>query len=681
METIKKNFMNFLVQLKANSKSYMKTNILFMTFVLSSVLNGCLLRFLTVKNFFDFQPIIADLAVVVIIGAIGYFIKPKHQFKYYSVWALIFTLICVINSMYYTNYLSFASLSLLETSAQIVDVADAVVENVMELKDFAYFWQLFALFFVHHSLKKRKYYAKVTEIEVGKVRALNTVVVGLIFIGFFISTLSSVDISRLGKQWNREFIVMKFGIYTYQINDVISSLQPQISPLFGYDQAAKEFREYYDTRDNSVKTNEYTNIFKGKNLLIIHAESIQQFVLDTNFNGEEVAPNLKRLANEGLYFSNFYAQESVGTSSDSEFTINSSLMPANSGTVFISYWDREYVTTPKLLKEKGYYTFSMHGNNGSMWNRSVVHPRLGYDKFFNYKNDYKINEVIGLGLSDKSFFKQSVPKIKKIEQTNQNFMGTLLMLSNHTPWSKNLDMLPEFPVTMKYEKVNETTGEKETVEAPYMEDTKMGNYFKFVHYADQALGEFIDQLDLAGLLDNTVIVIYGDHDAKLKKSEFNRFYNYDPYTDSIKDSTDPTYVDVDYYQYELNRKVPFIIWSKDKKFEKEVTQVMGMYDVQPTLGNMFDFHNKYALGHDIFSIDENVVVFPDGNWLTNKMYYNSQKEEGKPLTNEAVSIEYIQEKNKYAQQILSVSNNIIVYDLIKKSAETKKLVDEYSKEE
>lgn len=681
METIKKNFMNFLVQLKANSKCYMKTNILFMTFVLSSVLNGCLLRFLTVKNFFDFQPIIADLAVVVIIGAIGYFIKPKHQFKYYSVWALIFTLICVINSMYYTNYLSFASLSLLETSAQIVDVADAVVENVMELKDFAYFWQLFALFFVHHSLKKRKYYAKVTEIEVGKVRALNTVVVGLIFIGFFISTLSSVDISRLGKQWNREFIVMKFGIYTYQINDVISSLQPQISPLFGYDQAAKEFREYYDTRDNSVKTNEYTNIFKGKNLLIIHAESIQQFVLDTNFNGEEVAPNLKRLANEGLYFSNFYAQESVGTSSDSEFTINSSLMPANSGTVFISYWDREYVTTPKLLKEKGYYTFSMHGNNGSMWNRSVVHPRLGYDKFFNYKNDYKINEVIGLGLSDKSFFKQSVPKIKKIEQTNQNFMGTLLMLSNHTPWSKNLDMLPEFPVTMKYEKVNETTGEKETVEAPYMEDTKMGNYFKFVHYADQALGEFIDQLDLAGLLDNTVIVIYGDHDAKLKKSEFNRFYNYDPYTDSIKDSTDPTYVDVDYYQYELNRKVPFIIWSKDKKFEKEVTQVMGMYDVQPTLGNMFDFHNKYALGHDIFSIDENVVVFPDGNWLTNKMYYNSQKEEGKPLTNEAVSIEYIQEKNKYAQQILSVSNNIIVYDLIKKSAETKKLVDEHSKEE
>lgn len=681
MEKVKQNFMEFLEQLKKNSKAYMKTNILFMTFVLTSVLNGCLLRFLTVKNFFDFQPIIADLAVIVIVGAIGYFIKPKHQFKYFSVWAAIFTLICIINSMYYTNYLSFASLSLLETSTQIVDVADAVVENVMELKDFSYLWQLFALFFVHHSLKKRKYYAKVAEIEVGKVRALNTVVAGLILIGFFISTLTSVDISRLGKQWNREFIVMKFGIYTYQMNDVISSLQPQISPLFGYDSAAKEFREYYDNRDNTVKTNEYTNIFKGKNILFIHAESIQQFLLDTSFNGQDVTPNLKRLASEGLYFSNFYAQESVGTSSDSEFTINSSLMPANSGTVFISYWDRDYVTTPKLLKEKGYYTFSMHGNNGSMWNRSTVHPRLGYDKFFNYKNDYEIDEVIGLGLSDSSFFKQSVPKIKKIAGSNQNFMGTLIMLSNHTPWSKNLDKLPDFPVTMNYEKENETTGEKETVEASYMEGTKMGNYFKFAHYADQTIGEFIDQLDEAGLLENTVIAIYGDHDAKLKKSEFNRFYNYDPYTDSIKDSSDPTYIDVDYYQYELNRKVPFIIWSKDKKLQKEVTEVMGMYDVQPTLGNMFDFHNQYALGRDIFSVNENVVVFPDGNWLTNKMYYNSQKEEGKPLTDEAVSIDYIQEKNNYAQEILSVSNNIIVYDLIKKSSETKKIVEEHSTKE
>lgn len=678
MDNMKRNFNELLEKTKKNSKSYLKTNILFMTFVIASVLNGCLLRFLTVKNYFDFYPVLADLAVVVIIGAFGYFIKPKHQFKYFMTWSIIFSILCIVNSMYYTNYLSFASVSALATSAQIVDVADAVVENVMELKDFSYLWQILALLLVNQSLKKKDYFNKVSKIEVGKIRALNTLVVGLILIGFFISTLNSTDISRLGKQWNREYIVMRFGIYTYQINDVITSLKPQISPLFGYDEAAKKFREYYDKKDDTRKENEYTNIFKGKNILFIHAESFQNFLLDTEFNGKPVAPNLKRLASEGLYFSNFYAQESVGTSSDSEFTLNSSLMPANSGTVFVSYWDRDYVTMPKLLKEKGYYTFSMHGNNGSMWNRNVVHPKLGYDKFYNYKTDFEIDETIGLGLSDKSFFRQAVPKIKKINETKQNFYGTVIMLSNHTPWSKNLDLLPEYPVDYKYEQVNEETGEKETLTAPYMEGTKMGNYFKFSHYADEAIGEFIDGLDEDGVLDDTVIVIYGDHDAKLKKSEFNRFYNYDPYTDSIKDKTDPTYVDVDFYQYELNRKVPLIIWSKDKKFRKEVTKVMGMYDVLPTIGNMFDFYNPYALGHDIFSVDDNIVVFPDGNWLTDKMYYNSQKEEGKPLTDEPVSVDYINEKNEYTQELLSVSDSIIVYDLIKKSKETQKLVEEYS---
>ena len=92
---------------KINSKSYMKTNVLFFTFVITSLLNASLLRFLTVKNYFDIKPVIADLAVVVIVGAFGYFIKPKNQFKYYFAWSIFFTALCIINSMYYTNYLSY----------------------------------------------------------------------------------------------------------------------------------------------------------------------------------------------------------------------------------------------------------------------------------------------------------------------------------------------------------------------------------------------------------------------------------------------------------------------------------------------------------------------------------------------------------------------------------------------
>ena len=95
---------------------------------------------------------------------------------------------------------------------------------------------------------------------------------------------------------------------------------------------------------------------------------------------------------------------------------------------------------------------------------------------------------------------------------------------------------------------------------------------------------------------------------------------------------------------------------------------MGMYDVMPTLGNMFGFYNEYALGHDIFDIKENnIVVFPNGNWLTNEVYYNSQLQESYIINNSIISQEYIDQNTLYAEKLLSVSNDILVFDLIKNS--------------
>jgi len=292
-----------------------------------------------------------------------------------------------------------------------------------------------------------------------------------------------------------------------------------------------------------------------------------------------------------------------------------------------------------------------------------MYKSLGYDDFYCYTDAYKIDDVIGIGLSDKSFFKQSANIITDIDKEHDKFYGTLIMLTNHTPWA-DISGHSDFDVTMHY--TDPATGEQKT--APYLEGTTMGDYIKSANYADAALGEFIEQLDADGILDDTVIVIYGDHDAKLKKSEYVTYYNYDPVTQSLKDKEAEDYVDVDYYSYELNRSVPFIIWTKDQSYNLEVTEVMGMYDTQPTLGNMFNFYNPYALGHDIFSTAENVVIYPNGNWLTNKMYYNSQKDEGLALTlSEPVSSDYITKYNKIAADEVSVSDKIIVYDLFEKT--------------
>jgi len=299
----------------------------------------------------------------------------------------------------------------------------------------------------------------------------------------------------------------------------------------------------------------------------------------------------------------------------------------------------------------------MHANNGSYWNRENMHKQLGYNDFYS-KKDFEIDETIGLGLSDVSFFKQAVEKIKTISEEHDKFYGTLITLTNHTPFDE-VDKYGEYDLTMTYVDEN---GEEQV--ANYLEGTTLGNYFKSVHYADYALGQFIEGLDAEGLLDNTVIVIYGDHDAKLSKSEYKHYYNYDPLTDSTIDKDDPNYKKVDYYSYELNRKVPFVIWTKDQEVSGEISTVMGMYDVLPTLGNMIGIESKYQLGHDVMNLDDNIVVFANGNWLTNNIYYNSQKGEYKLLNDVIVSEEEIDNNKEYANKLLEVSSSIVYYDLI-----------------
>ena len=651
-------------------KKYFKDNILFITFVITVVLNSTVLRFFcmhTVENYTSVKAILADLTVAIIIGSFGYLFKPKNRFAYYLGFDIFLSAICMINSAYYTFYTSFASVSMLSLTQYIGDVGDAVVENVIQLKDLFYVIGPLAIIIVQIKLHK-KHLNKMIEVKSERKKKMtSTLVAGLALLFIYCITLTSLDVTRFVKQWNKEYIVMRFGIYVYQANDLITSIQPKINAMFGYDQARKSFEEYFKDKPEYNESNEYTNIFAGKNVIVIHGESMMSNAINLSFNGVEVTPTLNKLSREGMYFSNFYSQVSVGTSSDTELTYNTSLMPTKSGTAFVSYSNRYYNSVPKYFKEKDYYVFSMHANNADFWNRRAMHNSLGYDRFY-AKADYEVlpENIIGLGLSDKSFFHQSVEKLKKINEENEKWYGLLIMLSNHTPFS-DVEKYGEFDVSLK-ETITLEDGTQEEKVYPYMEGTKLGNYFKSLHYADAALGEFINELNDNGLLENTVFILYGDHDARLPRADYNRLYNYDKEKDGVLDEEDPNYRLYDSYQYELGRKVPFIIWTntmEGSELNIEVSDVMGMIDVQPTLGNMFGFYNKYALGHDIFNNrGTNVVVFPNGNWVSDKVYYNSQKGEYLSLTQEAISEDYIKEKSEYATSLLDVSNNTIVFDLL-----------------
>lgn len=677
MKIIKNTFQKQVKKIKKQLKKikeehiisqFCQNNLLLLTFIITSVINSTILRFFcmnSIENYLSIKAILADLIVTTFIGSFSFLFKPKNRFTYLLSFNIFLTLICIINSVYYTFYTSFASVSMLSLTQYISDVGDAVVENVIQLKDMIYIIGPIALIIVYLRLKKKNH-RKIDIKSERKRKTLKSLGFTGILLLIYLVTMNSLDVSRFMKQWNKEYIVMRFGIYVYQANDVVTSLQPKISSMFGYDKANKEFNDYFANISNEPETNEYTDLFKDKNVIVIHAESMMENAMRLSFNNQEVTPNLNKLASEGMFFSNFYSQVSVGTSSDSELTSTTSLLPTKSGTAFVSYSNRTYISIPKLLKEKGYYTFSMHANNADFWNRRKMYESIGYDRFYS-KVDYKIDKenIIGLGLSDKEFFAQSVEKLKKINKEHDKWYGLFIMLSNHTPFS-DVEKYGEFPTDIKETIVEEDGTEKEVV-YPYMEGTKLGNYFKSLHYADSALGEFIDELNEAGLLDNSIVVLYGDHDARLPRKDYNRLYNYDKENDTILDETDENYKEYDSYQYELGRKVPFLIWTKDMagtKLNMKIEDTMGMYDVMPTLGNMLGFYNKYALGHDIFNTRENnIVVFPNGNWVNNKMYYNSQKSAYLSLVEEPITEEEISNNTEYANKLLDVSNNIITFDL------------------
>ena len=663
----KKNVLKKIDKLKYFFKEhyvmfFKKVPLLF-CFIITALLNTLLLRVITVGNFTYLKPLFMDLGMLFILSSFMFLFKTDKGRKKYLVGLSIFTtVVLIIHSVYYTYYDSFASISLLATSAFVVDVGDAVVKKVLKITDLLYLWQpIFVYFYYIKEKKKEKIVSHKNEEVDRKFSFVNMIITGVILLILTGATMTSTEWSRFGKMWNRESVVSSFGVYTYQINDIFQSLEPKINNLFGHDSALKKVNDYYDNNRVSSSKNEYTGVFEGKNVIVIHAESLQTVALNRSFNGVEVTPTLNRLAREGIYFDNYYSEVGVGTSSDAEFTFSTSLMPSSNGTVFVNYFDRQYETIQKSFKNKGYYTFSMHGNTGDFWNRATMHKNMGYDKFYS-KSSFKIDETIGLGLSDKSFFKQVVPKIKEIsDKQSKPFYGTLITLTNHTPWS-DLELMDEYDTTWKVE----IDGQE--IVRNYLSGTTLGDYFRSVHYMDQAISQFIDDMDAMGLLDNTVIVIYGDHDARISKKNYNLMYNYNPYTDSLKEEEDEGYVDYNDYEYKLDKKVPFIIWTKDKKVTKTVSTATGMIDAFPILANLFNVNNSdFHLGHDVLgeNLEDNTVSFIDGSYVTSKIYYNGQNGEFYSVSGDAVDSDYISKNSEYADKLIDVSNDIITYDLIK----------------
>lgn len=618
--------------------------------VVMAVSADFILRALTVGSIFKVKPIITSIGLILIFSALVILMTNKRRKYMYLIVGFLLTALNVCNYLYYTHFHSFLSAGIFSQAKQLTEMKNSVSKS-LDLKVLILLIPLVIYFYLYKNLEKIEY----TEDYQGDLSKRNEVrsplIIGLIFILAVTPTLTGIDLSRLVKQWNREYIVSEFGVYTFAGVDFIKSASVPRKISADYGEFDKVMINLVNNNKVNKLENEYSNILEGKDLYVIHYESVQNFAMNLSFEDGPVTPFLNKLTKESMFFENFYPQHSVGTSSDSEFTFNTSLYPINNRTVFIDHADKKFETIQNLLKEKGYHTMSMHGNNASFWNRNLMHPNLGYNEVIG-RDDYIIDEEIGLGLSDMSFYRQSAQKLKQRKDSlNVPIMAKLISLTNHYPFDA-LDVYGDFD-----------TG--------YLEERKISNYLKSMNYADSALEYWFAEMDNLGLLDNAAVVIYGDHHAQISKSDYEFMANYNHDLEIVKSVQEEGYIHADNAYLKQLQKTPLLIWTKDQSLKKKVSEPIGMIDVMPTLANMLNIDNKYQLGQDIFNVENNLVIFPDGSFLNKEIYYNASNMTVYDLKSNTILIEKedfgerLLEKVLKVEESLDLSKNIIENDLIK----------------
>ncbi len=269
------------------------------------------------------------------------------------------------------------------------------------------------------------------------------------------------------------------------------------------EERVEKIKDFLKQNDQQSGQTKFQGKYSGKNLIVIQVEALQQFVINQKVNGKEITPNLNRWIKKRMYFDNYYYQVAGGTTADAEFMSNNSLYPAQSGAAYYTYSGNTYNSLGVALKNKGYYTAAMHGNTEGFWNRNVMYKAEGFDDFFG-QHSYNVDEIIGLGLSDKSFLNQSIEKMEKFKQPYYQFVVTL---TSHFPYDAGSSKYGNFDVG-KYK------------------GTFMGNYLQAIHYTDEQLGNYLDTLEKNGTLANSVVAIYGDHFA-IPKDKMDQLYNFE----------------------------------------------------------------------------------------------------------------------------------------------------------
>ncbi|HFJ5519181.1 TPA: LTA synthase family protein [Enterococcus faecium] len=569
-----------------------------------------------------------------------YIKKPKPALAILLIIDILNTLLLYLNIIFYREFTDFITVKSVLGFSKVSQGLSGSSFSLMKPHDVIYWLDIAVFIGLLVWLKVKK--IPIKSQPVGKPMAIAvTCLSGLIFS----ENLALSEANRpqlLQRTFDRSYIVKYLGIDAYTIYDGIKTGMTSSVRAHASSNGIDEVLDY--TKKHYAEPNPETfGIAKGKNVIVLHLESFQQFLINMKVDGQEVTPFLNSIfQNQAtISFDNFFHEVGQGKTSDAENMLETGTFGLPQGSLFTELGsDNVFQAAPAILGQKqGYTSAVFHGNVASFWNRDHVYKNLGYDNFFDRSYFDESDETLGYGILDKDLFRESA---QYLEHLQQPFYTKFLSVTNHTPYytdDKNFD----FPSL--------NTG-----------NSTVDNYVRTAHYLDQSLEQFFTYLKKSGIYQNSIFVIYGDHFgiSNTDNKDLASALGKDPDT-------------WDEFDNAQMQRVPLMIHMPGYTKGSVNHEYGGEIDVLPTLLHLLGIDDKDYLhfGTDLLSPQhDQVVAFRNGNFVTPKYTilggkaYNNQT--GEIIDTKAARIdEEISKDQEKVKTALSLSDKLNQENLLR----------------
>ncbi len=380
----------------------------------------------------------------------------------------------------------------------------------------------------------------------------------------------------------------------------------------------------YLKSDKGTLKNEYTGLFKDKNLIVITAESLNTIGIRA-----DVTPTLYKLATEGFNFTNFYTPINLSTIGGEFQNLTGLFANLNDLNKYFrkgtNYFPFGLGTT---FKNSGYDVKAYHANDAYFQDRNVYLKNMGFN-YFKAKNTglEKLMDCNKWPQSDEEMLNVTIPEYLNSDK----FLTYYVSVSSHMPYSKNGNAI-----------VNKNWSLVKNLD--YSEEAK--GYLASVIELDKAVSSLLKSLEENNKLDDTVIAIIPDH------------YPYSLSLNAINELSDYKRDDT----IEVNHNT-LIIWNT-KTPGVTINKTASQLDFLPTIYNLFDvaYDSRLFMGKDILSSELGLVYFQNKSWVSDKGTYLASQDKFIPKEGVSVDDEYVDNINKTVANRMRLSKFIIEND-------------------